>query len=382
MNKEKALIILDSAELQTIEKSKAAQIKATFEPMAEMLLEFETAFDSVLADSEIEITEEITDRAKRLRIDIGKIRIKTEAVRKEQKDEYLRAGKAIDGVSNILKWAVVEKENKLKEIENHFEMQEQARVDKLQEDRVAKLSIYVADADERDLAGMDEDVWSAYFNAKKKEYEDIQAAVVQAEKDRIAKEKADIAEQKRIKAENEKLKKDAEAKLKADIEKQKREDAAKKLQEAKLKKEQEAQEVKLKKERELHEAELQKAKDAKIKIENDARIKQEKLEVKIKAEQDEKNRIAIEAEKKRVELENQIKAKEEAESAIKVKAEEARQFELNKGDSAKVQDLIGDLKGLKTKYVFQSKNNQETYSEVNTLIEKILIHIETKRTIK
>ena len=371
MNKEKALIILDSAELQTIEKSKAAQIKATFEPMAEMLLEFETAFDSVLADSEIEITEEITDRAKRLRIDIGKIRIKTEAVRKEQKDEYLRAGKAIDGVSNILKWAVVEKENKLKEIENHFEMQEQARVDKLQEDRVAKLSIYVADADERDLAGMDEDVWSAYFNAKKKEYEDIQAAVVQAEKDRIAKEKADIAEQKRIKAENEKLKKDAEAKLKADIEKQKREDAAKKLQEAKLKKE-----------RELHEAELQKAKDAKIKIENDARIKQEKLEVKIKAEQDEKNRIAIEAEKKRVELENQIKAKEEAESAIKVKAEEARQFELNKGDSAKVQDLIGDLKGLKTKYVFQSKNNQETYSEVNTLIEKILIHIETKRTIK
>ena len=105
MNKEKALIILDSAELQTIEKSKATQIKATFEPMAEMLLEFETAFDSVLADSEIEITEEITDRAKRLRIDIGKVRIKTEAVRKEQKDEYLRAGKAIDGVSNILKWA-------------------------------------------------------------------------------------------------------------------------------------------------------------------------------------------------------------------------------------------------------------------------------------
>ena len=346
MTKEKSLIILDSAELQTIEKSKAAQIKATFEPMAEMLLEFETAFDSVLADSEIEITEEITDRAKRLRIDIGKIRIKTEAVRKEQKDEYLRAGKAIDGVSNILKWAVVEKENKLKEIENHFEMQEQARVDKLQEDRVAKLSIYVADADERDLAGMDEDVWSAYFNAKKKEYEDIQAAVVQAEKDRIAKEKADIAEQKRIKAENEKLKKDAEAKLKADIEKQKREDAAKKLQEAKLKKE-----------RELYEAKLQK-------------------------QQDEKDRMVIEAEQKRVELENQIKAKEDAELLEKEKAEKARQFELNKGDSAKVQDLIGDLKGLKTKYVFQSKNNQETYSEVNTLIEKILIHIETKRTIK
>ena len=193
---------------------------------------------------------------------------------------------------------------------------------------------------------MDEDVWSAYFNAKKKEYEDIQAAVVQAEKDRIAKEKADIAEQKRIKAENEKLKKDAEAKLKADIEKQKREDAAKKLQEAKLKKE-----------RELYEAKLQK-------------------------QQDEKDRMVIEAEQKRIELENQIKAKEDAKLLEKEKAEKARQFELNKGDSAKVQDLIGDLKGLKTKYVFQSKNNQETYSEVNTLIEKILIHIETKRTIK
>jgi len=357
MNKEKVLVVFDAPELSSIEKSKATQIKTTFEPMAEMLLKFETAFDSVLADSEIEITEEITDRAKRLRIDIGKIRIKTEAVRKEQKDEYLRAGKAIDGVSNILKWAVVEKENKLKEIENHFEMQEQSRIYKLQEDRVAKLSIYIADADERDLAGMDEDVWSAYFNAKKKEYEDIQAAIVQAEKDRIAKEKAEIAEQKRIKAENEKLKKDAEAKLKADIEKQKKEDAARKLQDAKLQKEREAQEVKLQKERELHEAELQKEKDAKLKIENDARIKREALEKK-------------------------IQDKEDAELLEKENAEKARQFELNKGDSAKVQDLIADLKGIKIKYVFQSKNNQETFDEVAILIEKILIHIETKRTIK
>jgi len=344
MNKEKSLVVFDAPELSSIEKSKATQIKATFEPMAEMLLEFETSFNAIIDEAKIEITEEVTNKAKRLRLDIGKVRIRTETVRKEQKDEYLRAGKAIDGVSNILKWAVTDRENKLKEIENYFEIQEQERINEIQANRVEKLSVYLEDANERDLAGMDEDVWNAYFNTKKKEFEDIKAAEVQAEKDRIAKEKAEIAEQKRIKAENEKLKREAEAKEKAEIERKKKEDADRKLQEAKLKKE-----------REAYESKLLQEKKAKEKIENDARIKQEELEAK-------------------------IKAKEDAELLAKEKAEEVRQFEISKGDSEKVQDLIKDLKVIKIKYTFQSKNNQKIYSEVNILIDQILSYIETNRS--
>lgn len=178
---------LDTPELQVIEKSKAEKIKATFEPMAKMLLEFEKAFKEVTLEAEKEITKDVTIKAKRLRIDIGKVRTNTEKVRIAEKEEYLRAGKAIDGVSNILKWAVIDKENELKEIENHFEIQEQKRLEKLQTERVGKLLKYVEDAEDRNLSGMDKDVWQAYFTTKKKEYDDRIVAEKQAEIDRIAK---------------------------------------------------------------------------------------------------------------------------------------------------------------------------------------------------
>ncbi|HUX57479.1 MAG TPA: hypothetical protein VMV77_10925 [Bacteroidales bacterium] len=153
------LVKLDAPELQVIEKSKAEAIRATFEPMVAMLQEFETAYNSVITASKKEITEELINAAKRLRLDIGKVRIEAEKLRKEQKEEYLRAGKAIDAVNNILKWAVTDKENRLKEIEDYFEIQEQLRLEKLQNDRAEKLSKYIEDAHERNLASMDEDVW-------------------------------------------------------------------------------------------------------------------------------------------------------------------------------------------------------------------------------
>lgn len=212
----------DTPELQVIEKSKAEKIKATFEPMAKMLLEFEKAFEEVKSEAGKEITKDVTIKAKRLRIDIGKVRRDTEKVRIAEKEEYLRAGKAIDGVSNVLKWAVIDKENELKEIENHFEIQEQKRLEKLQAERVGKLLKYAEDAEERNLSDMDNDVWQAYFTTKKKEYDDRIAAEKQAEIDRIAKEKAEAAERVRIRKENELLKKEAEEK-----EKQRQKDAAK-----------------------------------------------------------------------------------------------------------------------------------------------------------
>jgi len=191
---ENTLIKLDAPELQVIEKSKAEAIRATFEPMVAMLQEFEDAYNSIVNASSKEITKELINAAKRLRLDIGKVRIEADKLRKEQKEEYLRAGKAIDAVNNILKWAVTDKENRLKEIEDYFEIQEQERLEKLQSDRVNKLSKYVEDADERNLASMDEDVWDAYFGAKKKDYEDRIEAERKAEKDRKENERLDKLE--------------------------------------------------------------------------------------------------------------------------------------------------------------------------------------------
>ncbi len=295
----------DTPELQVIEKSKAEKIKATFEPMAKMLLEFEKAFKEVTSEAEKEITKDVTIKAKRLRIDIGKVRIDTEKVRKEEKEEYLRAGKAIDGVSNILKWAVIDKENKLKEIEDYFEIQETRRLEKLQAERVGKLLKYVEDAEDRNLSGMEDDVWQAYFTTKKKEYDDRIAAEKQAEIDQIAKEKAEAAERVRIRKENELLKKEAEEK-----EKQRQKDAAKAEAERK------ALEEKARKERE--------ASEAKLRIEREAKAKLE-AELKAKAEAEEK---AKREERERTEAE--LKAKKQAERKAKAAPDKAKLIEFAK----------------------------------------------------
>lgn len=180
---------LQATELQALEPSKAEQIKATFEPMVLMLEDFETRYNEIVAQ---EITEEITKQAKRLRLDIAKVRIETEKVRKAQKEEFLRAGKAIDGVANILKWAVTEKENKLKEIEDYYIIQEQKRKEALQKEREELLAEFVEDAHERDLASMEQDVWQAYFDTKKADFFARQEAERKAEEERqrLAQEQA------------------------------------------------------------------------------------------------------------------------------------------------------------------------------------------------
>jgi len=322
------IIKIDAPELNGIEPSKAEQIKKTFEPMANMLKKFETAYAEVIEEAKDGITAEVVIKARRIRLDISKIRIETEKVRKEQKAEYLRAGQAIDGVSKILKWAISDKEEKLAEIEKHQEIQEKKRLDELQIARAEELSLYVEDAHERKLAEMDDDVWSAYLGAKKKEHEDRIEAEKKAEQERIAKEKADAEERERLKKENEALLKKQEETVRLQrilTEKREKEEAERIAKEKAIKK---AQEEALAKERA------------------------------------EKERIAKELEAKK-ELDRQLLAQQEA----------RHQEELNKGDSDKVKDLINDLIGLKTKYEFKSAKNKRMYSDTGILIDKVINNI-------
>ena len=338
-NDDKQIMVLDAPELQGLEPSRAAQIKAIFEPMTEMLASFEGAYEQVQAEAAKEITKEVTEVAKRLRLDIGKIRIAAEKQRKEQKEEYLRAGQAIDGVNNILKWAVVEKENKLKEIEDHFNNLEKQRLENLQVARVESLSPYIEDANERNLASMEEDVWDTYLAAKKSDFELLEAAKKKAEEDRIAKEKAEAEEQERIRLENEALKKEAEERDRlAKVEEEKRA----KAEEARLKKEQ---------------------------AEKDQREKAAKEE---QAKRDEFDRLAkIESDKLKAELALKIEQEEAAKEAVKAQ----HQAELAKGDDSKIEDLINDLTDLKTKYTFKSQKNQEMYlglaGHIDSIVERI-----------
>jgi len=382
------LITLESKELSGIDQSKAAQIKAVFQPMEVTLFEFEEQFNAIVAESAAGITEDLTKKAKRLRIDIGSVRINTEKTRKDQKEEYLLAGKAIDGVANILKWAVSQKEDKLEAIERHFETLEKQRIESLQTERASELSKYVDDVPS-DLGTMKDDVWSAYIEAKKKQHEERIEAERKAEAERAESARLDKLENERhlkilplrqfwipagynlrgmdepdfqtvvkfleeskaehdkkqaeIAAENERLKKEVEEKERL----HKEEEAKRKAKEEETNR---IRELAAKKEREEHEEKLKKEREERAKSEQIEREKREAVEREL-------------AEKK---AEDERLKKEEAARV---------QAELSKGDSEKVADLKNDLLAIKVKYSFKSEKNKKMYGDVVVLIDKVIAHI-------
>ncbi len=295
---------------------------------------------------------ETVKKAREVRLLIQKNRTqKIEVWHKQAKDYFLQGGRFVDSIKNKEIGVNKRMEADLLEIEKHAEIKEKKRLEALQLERAERLSLYVEDANERDLKKFENDEFEALLYLKKKEYEDRIAAEKKAEEDRIAAEKAAEEERKRIQAENEKLRKEAEerdriAKIEAD--KRAKEEAKRKAKEdaeRKLREEKEA------KERAEYKAKLKAERDARAKIEREERAKREKLEA-------------------------EIKAKAEAERKAKAEEEARLQAELNKGDAAKVKDLINDLNALKTKYSFKSAKNQKRYEDVKLLIDKVVNHIE------
>lgn len=425
---ENKIIKLDTPEMEVIEKSRAKQIKDAFDPMVKMLIGFEEKYNIVVSEANEEITKAVTIKAKRLRLDIGKVRIETGKLKDKQK-EYIRLeDKAIMGVHNVLVWAVKEKEDKLKEIENFFEIQEQKRLESLQAERAEKLSAYIDDAHDRNLSGMDDDVWNAYFSAKKKEYEDRIEAERIAEEERIERERlVNLAEsrnnsirnywqfipeehtqfelmpeeeweafvvdvkskkeqydeaQERIRLENARLQKEAaekESAAKLEAERMsKRSDELNpyiifirdyskmiSLPDEDYNKEFSSIKIAAEEHWESERLErLRKAKESEEKEEKE-RIERERIEEEQRAEK-----------KKREEAEEALRIRVEAEKKEKEQAEAERQAELAKGDAEKVKDLIEYLNASKTKFTFKSAKNKKMYSDVGELIDKVIVYIQ------
>ena len=359
-------ITINAPELDSVEPSKAEMIRATFEPMVEMLTDFEEKFNSIVAESGNGITPELSAKAKRCRLDIGKVRIETEKLRKEQKDEYLRAGKAIDGVANLLKWAVSDKENKLKEIEEHQKRIEEQRIAKLQLDRADLLSKYVEDAHERDLGSMDEDVWAAYISQKEKDYNDRIEAEKKAEAERIENERLNKLEyDRRLEIapytqfidggpELRSMSEDDFNSLMCSLKKSKAEF--------------DSEQERIRKENERLERE-------RIESERKAKAERERIEAeRIKAEKEAQAKLDAERkERERVEAELKRREKEEADR----KAEEARQAELKLqlGDKEKVVAIKTEIKSIKLPDV-KSAKAKKIVSDIQVLIDNLCAYVD------
>jgi len=348
-------LMINVPELKLVEPSKAAMIQSVFSPMYKMLYEFEAEYNKIITEKDADgFTPGLIAKAKRLRLSISKVRVASEKLKDKQKANILLEGKAITGINNVLKFAVTEKENALKEIENHFDILEAKRIEELQAMRVELLSKYVDDADTRRLASLKDDEFEALLQMKKQQHDDrieAEKRAAEAEAKRIADEKA---EQERIRIENAKLKAERE-----EIEKQQR------IEEQK---------------RAAVEAERKKLEA----IENEKRLAEErkvkaKYEAKLKAEREEKQRADIEAKKKEDALREQLRKVEEEKAAdekrkLEAIEEEERQQQLllARSDSDKFNDFILELKTVCENYSFKFNEYEEKRKKIELHLDKLI----------
>jgi hypothetical protein len=159
-----------------------------------------------------EMTPELADEAKELRLKLVKVRTGIASIHQSQKAFALAFGRFVDAWKNKETLPVTQMEEELKKIEDHYEKIERDRLDALQKERVEILSQYLDGANERELCNMDEDVWLAFLDTKKKAHEERLKQEQEEQLKREEEKRKQAEENERIRVENEKLKKEAEEK--------------------------------------------------------------------------------------------------------------------------------------------------------------------------
>lgn len=190
-----------------LEESKAAEIEAMFLPMLAKMKELEKEFNHIL---KLPIEPETCQMAKDLRLSYVKIRTGTAAIHKSAKDFYLKGGRFVDGWKNAQEFASGEKEEVLKNIENHFERIEAERKAKLKDDRAALIQPYVEDVNTFMLGEMTDHAFDILLSGAKSQYEARIAAEKKAEEERLAAIEAERQRQEQIRLDNIRLQKEAE----------------------------------------------------------------------------------------------------------------------------------------------------------------------------
>ena len=237
----------------------AKNISAQFQPMLDKMVELENEFNQIIS---LPIEDpETTKKAKELRLKYVKVRTGTADIHKAQKAFYLNGGRFVDGWKNAQLFASQGKESKLEEIEKYQENLIKEAQEKLQSERIELIRPFIDDTTALNFGEMPEDVWNAYFNAKRQAYADKLEAERKAQEERQA---AIKAEQERIEAqriENERLKAEAEAREKEIEAERKRQAETLRIEQEKAEAERKAQQAIIDKERAEREAEAKKQAD-------------------------------------------------------------------------------------------------------------------------
>jgi len=250
----------------------AENIMSAFAPVATVMSEIDADMREFTYD---EITLEVCADAKRLRLRYVKARTSGDDIHKAVKASVLLQSKAIDGARNIFKLHITEREDQLKQVEKHFEIKEQKRIDALQTDRIQLLFDIGGGTEVHsglELGSMSSDVWTAFYNGKKAEAN----ARIEAQKTAEQEAKAQADEQERIRLENVELKKQADK-------------AEEKAEKERIKRDKELQIERDKRDKELEiEAKAKEEAEAKLQYEIDKRDKELALEAQAKRDEEDK----------------------------------------------------------------------------------------------
>ena len=317
------LTIKEVVELSKIEDlTKAEKIASSYAPMMNEV----TEQGNLLKQLEKGNAEDV-GKAKRIKLDLGKICSRAAQQKTIDKQVVLLETRFIDALFNSVNGAARLNQEEAKEIEQHFDIIERERIVKLQGERETEVRKY---SDEMVtvpdfLGAMNDDIWNNYITGVKANY----TAKLEAEK---------LAEQQRIEANKKEVERIKQLAI----------DNAKLIEAAKLK---EAQDIK-----------------EQTEIKRLAKIESNKL-AKIRAAE----QLVIENAKiENAKLEAQIQAAKDAELKAESDRLAAIEAQLSKGDADKIKDLKADLWAIRTKYEFKSKKNQLLYQSVGLLIEKII----------
>ena len=162
-----------------LEIAKASSIMSAF-------IEKVTERDILLANSIVvlskEITPELSNEARDLRLKLVPIRTGIDKIHKVEKDFYLQAGKFVDAIKNKIQQPIIQREVQLKNIEEHFDRIEKERLEALQIERADLLRPYSDKADELDLVSMDQEVFEAFISVRKLTFEVEQKRIADEEK--------------------------------------------------------------------------------------------------------------------------------------------------------------------------------------------------------
>ena len=332
--------IVKVVEQSGLEQQTAKTLLESFTPFFEKADEWRQKAETLVV-TDVSQTREMK-MAREARLALKEIRVNADKTRKALKEDSIRYGKAVQGVYNVIEYLIVPIEQHLEKQEKFAEIQEAERRAKLKAEREAEIQPYVEFIPYGlDFSVMTDEDYAKTLNGARLQLQAKVEAELRAEQERIAKEKAEAEERERIRIENERLRAEAEARERQMAEERAKAEAERKALEEQARKEREAAEAKLRAEAE-----------ARAKVEAELKAKAE-AEAKAKREAEEKAAA-------------ELKAKQLAEKKAKAAPDKAKLTELAKTIGATVLPEV------------KSEDAQKIVSEVKTLLEKVVAHIQSR----